>query len=84
MASPHFAATDLATLLTGLPSRDVTLTVKDEKGVDRTVTVRPGTLGSINRLLYDQWLEGCGQRVNEASGGSLGYLHIRMMAWSMP
>jgi tricorn protease len=70
---------DLTTVLNGPVSREVTLQVKDDKGAERTVSIRPITYVIARRLLYDHWLEHNRQLVSDASKGTLGYLHISAM-----
>jgi tricorn protease len=68
--------------LTGRPDRDVVLTVRAADGKERFVTIRPTSYRAVRRLLYEHWIEGNRSKVDELSGGTLGYLHIRGMSWS--
>lgn len=74
------AAVDIDDLLTMPETRDVELRVRDAAGAERVLTVRPVT--SVAGLLYDEWVEANRRRVDELSGGKLGYLHIRGMNMS--
>ncbi|HEX5053211.1 MAG TPA: S41 family peptidase [Planctomycetota bacterium] len=71
------AGVDIDTLLTMDELRDVELTVRDAAGAERKVSVRP--IASLRALLYDEWVENTRAAVEKASGGKLGYLHIRSM-----
>ncbi len=73
---------DLAKLLTRPADREVELVVKDAKREERTVNLAPTTYAAAQQLLYDHWLRHNRQKVDELSGGKLGYLHISAM--SMP
>ena len=87
---PVDATTDIDRLLTTDTLRDVRLTVRgsgndeddDSDKRERTVTVRPVTYGAIRNLGYDEWAARMRARVDEASQGTLGYLHVRGMNWS--
>ena len=70
---------DLTALLNGPLDRDVSLVVRDADGEDRPVTLRPISFGQARGLLYDKWVEGNREAVEEAGDGTLGYLHIRAM-----
>ncbi len=80
-------AMDLTTLLNGPLDRDILLHIerttkgegdKKEKN-EFDVTLRPILYVTARTLLYDHWLEHNRQMVVKASGGKLGYLHIRAM-----
>jgi C-terminal processing protease CtpA/Prc len=73
-------ATDLPTLMTRDDGRALALVVANPAGVTRSVTVEP--TASVRNLLYDEWVGDCRRRVDEMSGGRLGYLHIRGMNMS--
>ncbi|WP_169976889.1 S41 family peptidase [Tautonia rosea] len=70
---------DLTQVLNGPLARDITLMVQNVEGEERSVTVRPISFGAARALLYDAWVKGNRQAVEEASEGKLGYLHIRAM-----
>jgi tricorn protease len=71
--------TDLTTVLNGPLARDIVLTVKDAAGKEREVTIRPISYTLARSLLYQQWMKDNRKRVEEASKGALGYLHISAM-----
>ncbi len=73
---------NLATVLTGLPDRDVDLLVREKNGRERHVTIRPTTYRAVRSQLYEMWMEDNRRRVYDLSGGTLGYLHIRAMSGS--
>ncbi|MFO0812449.1 MAG: S41 family peptidase [Gemmatales bacterium] len=74
--------TDLASVLTLPPNTDVTLKVKNAKGEERDVKLRPISIMAARPLLYEKWLQDNRAAVDKASNGKLGYLHISGM--SMP
>ncbi|MFT5290972.1 MAG: tricorn protease [Planctomycetota bacterium] len=71
---------DIERLLTMEQVRDVELVVANPDGESRTFNVRPVT--SVRGLLYDEFVENTRAQVDELSGGTLGYLHIRGMNMS--
>jgi tricorn protease len=73
---------DLSTVLNLPPNTDVALKVKNVKGDERDVKIRPMAIAAARALLYEKWLEDNRAMVDKASGGKLGYLHISGM--SMP
>jgi tricorn protease len=73
--------TDPADVLTGDPEREVRLKVKNLRGEEREVALRPTSYGVVRGLLYEQWIETNRALVDRLSGGRLGYLHIRGMDW---
>ncbi len=70
---------DLTRVLNGPLERDITLVVKNAEGKERSITVRPSSFPSMSPLLYEKFLKDTRKAVDEASGGKLGYLHIRGM-----
>lgn len=66
---------DLTTILNGPLDREITLTVN---GND--ITLRPIAYAAAQAMLYDHWLQHNRRLVENASKGSLGYLHISAMA----
>ncbi|MHC4579422.1 MAG: S41 family peptidase [Planctomycetota bacterium] len=72
---------DLAHVMTGPLDREVVLLVRGQDGKEREVSLRPSTFGAVRSLLYEHWLEHTRRRVDELSGGRLGYLHVRGMNW---
>ncbi len=71
--------TDLSTVLNGRPDRDVALKVRDLKGKERSVTLRPISYAAARSLLYQQWIDDNRKAVDRLSKGQLGYLHISAM-----
>lgn len=41
--------------------------------------VKPISMGQQGEMLYKRWVENCRKIVNEASGGKVGYVHVRGM-----
>ncbi len=72
-------AMDLTVVLNGPLDRDITLKVRDAKGKERTVVLRPYTYGQARSALYEMWIRHNQDLVEKASNGKLGYLHIRGM-----
>jgi len=73
---------DLTTVLNGVPSRDVSLHVKDAAGKERDVVIRPINFTMARQLVYKHWLRENRKSVEKLSNGTLGYLHIRAMDMS--
>ncbi len=73
---------ELTALLNGSLNRDIQLTIQNAKKVKRTITIRPASYGTIRNLLYRQWISQNRKIVDEKSGGSIGYLHIKLMLTS--
>ncbi|WP_254508303.1 S41 family peptidase [Anatilimnocola floriformis] len=72
---------DLTQVLNGKPDRDVRLTVKNAKGEERQVTVRPVPSSSLlSNRLYEEWIRQNRKKVDELSQRKLGYLHIQAMS----
>ena len=67
-------------LLSGLVTERVLLSVKGANGKDREVVIRPSA--SISDALYDEWVQNRRKLVDKYSNGKLGYIHIQAM--SMP
>lgn len=76
-------AFDLTQLLNGRLDRDIHLQVqRAAKNGERTtldISLRPITYNTARSLLYRQWLSHNRKLLDKASGGRLGYLHIRAM-----
>lgn len=73
------ATTDLTSLLDAPEARELDLRVRSQKGVERTVKLLPMSYMAVRSLLYDDWVRDTRKKVEEASKGRLGYLHIRGM-----
>ncbi len=76
---PVHPRTDPAAVLRGPLERDISLRVRAADGKERDVTLRPISYADARSLLYRQWIEENRARVEELSGGTLGYLHISAM-----
>lgn len=74
--------TNLDRLLTGDPSRTIHLRVADAKGEKRDVHLRPTSYAAVRSRLYERWMRETRGAIDEASKGSVGYLHVRSMNWS--
>lgn len=72
-------AADTASLLNGPLPRDVRLRVRAADGKERDVVVRPIPYATATQLLYEQWVRDTRKRVEVASQGKLGYVHIAGM-----
>jgi tricorn protease len=70
---------DLTTILNGPLERDIRLTIRNKEGTERMVTLRPISYASARTLLYSKWVRDNQKKVEELSGGALGYLHISGM-----
>lgn len=68
---------DVEAVLTMEEIRELDLTVANADGVERTVKLMP--VRSVQGLLYNEFIENTRKKVDELSGGRLGYLHIRGM-----
>ncbi len=82
--TPVDPAMDLTRVLNGRLDRDIVLSVSRlTEGTNDTeeleLSLRPISFSAARTLLYDQWLQRNRQTVDKASGGRLGYLHIRGM-----
>lgn len=75
-------ALDLTTVLNGRLDRDIRLVVQGADGESRDVDVRPISQRAARSLLYPMWTRANRKAVDEASNGTLGYLHIRGMNWT--
>lgn len=70
--------TDVSSVLNGPMERDIVLTVKNGEK-QREVTLRPISYTTARKLLYDAWIHDSRHAVEQASNGTLGYLHISAM-----
>ena len=76
-------AYDLTQVLNGKADREVKLTVKNAKGEERQVAVRPtASTASLSNRMYEEWMAQNRKKVEEISQGKLGYLHIAAMSGS--
>ncbi|RMH00894.1 MAG: peptidase S41 [Planctomycetota bacterium] len=65
--------------MAGTAGKETELRVRSEAGEERTVFIRPGTLRDLSRLLYRHAVREARAKVEQASGGRLGYVHIEAM-----
>ena len=70
---------DSSELLNGPLERDITLRARAADGKERDVTLRPISFSTARGLLYEHWIKDNRRRVEQLSGGKLGYLHISAM-----
>lgn len=61
----------------GLANKTVVLTVNDKPTVEDAKEVVVKTLASETRLRHLEWIENNRLRVEEASGGRIGYIYVR-------
>lgn len=77
---PVEAGADYFPLFEGKVGRKVLLTVYNPATGKRfEETLKPISYGAQNELLYRRWVERNRQKVEELSGGRLGYVHIKGM-----
>ena len=72
---------DLTKVLNGPLDRDIHLSVEDAGDERREVVLRPISYGAVRGLLYEKWIRDNRAKVDEASDGTLGYVHIQGMNW---
>jgi tricorn protease len=77
--SPVGPADDIAQLLTGTADQQVLLTLKRPPGTEIKTVVAPVDAAHNAGLRYGDWEEGRRAAVEAASGGHIGYLHLRAM-----
>lgn len=74
------AGADYFPLLEGKANRKTVLSVYDPDTKKRfEETVKPITYAAQSELLYKRWVENCRKKVEELSGGRIGYVHIKGM-----
>ncbi|WP_405605122.1 S41 family peptidase [Polaribacter sp. Asnod1-A03] len=72
---------DVAKYLNRKSGKFMLLDILDPKTKkNQTITVKPISLGSENRLLYDRWVKINEKEVEKESNGTLGYVHIPGMS----
>ncbi len=74
-------AMDPSQVLNGVLDRDISLRIQGAGDETREVNLRPISYGAARGLLYEKWLRDNRQKIDKASDGSLGYVHIRGMSW---
>jgi tricorn protease len=67
---------DPMSLLIGKAGKDVTIKVASSASGLDAKEYRVTTIGSEQQLRYIEWVEGNRKRVEEMSGGKLGYVHV--------
>lgn len=72
---------DLAEVLNGPLDRDIHLSVQSAGDERREVVLRPVSYGAARNQLYEKWIRDNRSKIQEASDGTLGYVHIRGMNW---
>ncbi len=60
----------------GLADKTVELTVNDKPSMEGSHTIVVKTLGDETRLRNLEWIESNRKRVDEASGGKIGYIYV--------
>lgn len=73
------SGTDPAQVLTLPPNSEISVTVRDAAGKERTETFPPVTPAQARSALYGMWMDANRAEVEKQSGGALGYLHIQAM-----
>jgi len=73
--------TPLTRILNGRLDRDIVLIVQNEAGQKRTVTIRPISYRQARILATSAILDDRLEKVEKASDGKLGYLHVARMMW---
>jgi tricorn protease len=76
---PVLEARDISDLLLNQADKQVLLNVTTAKGAARSVIVTPVAAARQATLRYGDWEQGLAQRVDQASKGRIGYLHLRAM-----
>ncbi|MCE3264257.1 MAG: peptidase [Pseudoduganella sp.] len=76
---PVLEARDISDLLLNQADKQVLLNVATAKGAQRSVIVTPVPLARHALLRYGDWEQGLARKVDEASKGRIGYLHLRAM-----
>lgn len=76
---PTLSSPDIAALLRQTAGRQVLLHVKPRKGKPRDVIVKPMSMGQFANLRYHEWEYTRRTKVEQASKGQIGYVHLRAM-----
>ncbi len=72
-------STNFYAQLDGKSGNRVRLTIRNAAGEETDHVVHPVSRGNENQLLYKRWVRSRDEIVREASGGRLGYAHVRGM-----
>ena len=71
---------DYYPLLSGKTGKKVLLSVYNPATKERfEEQVKPISYGEQTNLLYKRWVENCRKKVDELSGGKIGYVHVKGM-----
>lgn len=71
---------DFYPLLSGKAGKKVLLSVYNPATKERfEEQVKPISYGEQSNLLYKRWVENCRKKVDELSGGKIGYVHVKGM-----
>lgn len=71
---------DYYPLLSGKAGKKVLLSVYNPATKERfEEQVKPISYGEQSNLLYKRWVENCRKKVDELSGGKIGYVHVKGM-----
>ena len=71
---------DYYPLLSGKAGKKVLLSVYNPTTKERfEEQVKPISYGEQSSLLYKRWVENCRKKVDELSGGKIGYVHVKGM-----
>lgn len=71
---------DYYPLLNGKAGKKVLLSVYNPATKERfEEQVKPISYGEQSNLLYKRWVENCRKKVDELSGGKIGYVHVKGM-----
>jgi tricorn protease len=73
---------DIDSMLIFENEKPIQIKVSNFSGASRTLNITPKTKMFIGNLLYDDLVRRRRKEVEESSGGTLGYVHIRGMNWS--
>ena len=73
---------DIEALLSFDQAKPIQVKIRDLSGGTRTLSITPRPKVAIASLLYDDLVRRRRREVEESSGGTLGYVHIRGMNWS--
>ncbi len=73
--------TDIEALLVFEQAKPIQIKVANDAGASRTLTITPRTKRVVRGLLYDDLVRRRRKEVEESSGGTLGYVHVRGMNW---
>ncbi len=66
-------------LLDNTVGRRIELKARGKDGSERTVSLRPISLGEFNNAVYRDWVERNRRYVEARTGGRVGYVHIQAM-----